>query len=223
MLDRVGTELQLLSPRPFQMMHNAKPGRLVHWFTEETNNIIARSCKLLPQRFVGIAGLPQVAGEPIQVVLPELERCVKMGFRGCLLNPDPFENGPEEAPPLGDHYWYPLYERCIELKALEPALEGFGERWSVEGAALKRWPGRSMTSRWFGFGMPVAVGWLPDWMLWHGPDAPGWAPLRFGLQASAAVMRCDWLNVIPSPTTNLMYSPACQVAVPLNETLPNAC
>jgi OH-DDVA meta-cleavage compound hydrolase len=115
MLDRVGTQLQLLSPRPFQMMHSAKPGRLVHWFTEETNNIIARNCQLVPQRFVGIAGLPQVAGDPIQVVLPELERCVKMGFRGCLLNPDPFENGPEEAPALGDRYWYPLYEKLCEL------------------------------------------------------------------------------------------------------------
>lgn len=116
MLDRVGTDLQLLSPRPFQMMHSAKPGKLVHWFTEETNNIIARTVKLLPNRFVGVAGLPQVAGDPIEVVLPELERAVtKLGFRGCLLNPDPFENSGVEAPPLGDRYWYPLYEKLVEL------------------------------------------------------------------------------------------------------------
>jgi OH-DDVA meta-cleavage compound hydrolase len=116
MLDRVGTQLQLLSPRPFQMMHSAKPGRLVHWFTEETNNIIARSVKLMPDRFVGVAGLPQVAGDPIEGVLPELERCVKrLGFRGCLLNPDPYENSREEAPALGDRYWYPLYEKLCEL------------------------------------------------------------------------------------------------------------
>ena len=116
MLDRVGTNLQLLSPRPFQMMHSAKPGRLVHWFTEETNNLIARSVKLMPDRFVGMAGLPQVAGDPIENALPELERCVKQhGFRGCLLNPDPFENSGVEAPPLGDRYWYPLYEKLCEL------------------------------------------------------------------------------------------------------------
>jgi OH-DDVA meta-cleavage compound hydrolase len=116
MLDRVGTHLQLLSPRPFQMMHSAKPNRIVHWFTEETNNIIARTVKLLPDRFVGIAGLPQAAGEPIENVLPELERCVlRLGFKGCLLNPDPFENGRVEAPPLGDRYWYPLYEKLCEL------------------------------------------------------------------------------------------------------------
>ncbi len=116
MLDRVGTNLQLLSPRPFQMMHSAKPGKLVHWFTEETNNIIARTVKLLPDRFVGIGGLPQVAGEPIQNVLPELQRCVeKLGFRGVLLNPDPYENSGTEAPALGDRYWYPLYEKLCEL------------------------------------------------------------------------------------------------------------
>lgn len=116
MLDRVGTDVQMLSPRPFQMMHSAKPGKLVHWFTEEANNIIARTVGLMPKRFVGIGGLPQVAGDPIEKVLPELERCVKtLGFRGVLLNPDPFENSGTEAPALGDRYWYPLYEKLCEL------------------------------------------------------------------------------------------------------------
>lgn len=116
MLDRAGTDLQLLSPRPFQMMHSAKPARLVHWFTEETNNIIARTVKLLPDRFIGIAGLPQTPGAPIESAIPELERCVKrLGFRGCLLNPDPYENGGTEAPGLGDRYWYPLYEKLCVL------------------------------------------------------------------------------------------------------------
>ncbi|MCW2406493.1 4-oxalmesaconate hydratase [Sphingobium sp. B1D7B] len=116
MLDRVGTNFQLLSPRPFQMMHSEKPGFLVHWFTEATNNIIARQCQLLPDRFAPICGLPQVAGEPIENVLPELERCVKtLGFKGCLLNPDPYENSGTEPPAMGDRYWYPLYEKLCEL------------------------------------------------------------------------------------------------------------
>jgi 4-oxalmesaconate hydratase len=71
--------------------------------------------KLIPGRFVAVAGLPQAAGEPIENALPELERCVKMGFRGALLNPDPYENTGTEAPPLGDRYWYPLYEKLCEL------------------------------------------------------------------------------------------------------------
>ena len=32
-----------------------------------------------------------------------------------LLNPDPFENGGQEAPALGERYWYPLYEKLCEL------------------------------------------------------------------------------------------------------------
>lgn len=117
LLDHVGTDMQLLSPRPFQMMHSEKPGKLVHWFVEECNNVIYRQTQLFPDRFVGIAGLPQVAGAPIEEALPELERCVsELGFAGCLLNPDPYENGPVgEAPGLGDRYWYPLYEKLCEL------------------------------------------------------------------------------------------------------------
>lgn len=116
MLKRVGTDRQLISPRPFQMMHSQKPSRVVHWFCEECNNVIHRQTKLLPHIFTGIAGLPQAAGEPIESALPELERCItQLGFKGCLLNPDPFENSGMEAPPLGDRYWYPLYQKLCEL------------------------------------------------------------------------------------------------------------
>lgn len=116
LLKRHGTDLQLISPRPFQMMHSERPGKLVHWFTEEVNTLISRQCKLFPDRFVPICGLPQAAGEPIERVFPELERCVRqLGFKGCLLNPDPFELSGTEAPGLGERYWYPLYEKLCEL------------------------------------------------------------------------------------------------------------
>ena len=39
----------------------------------------------------------------------------QLGFKGCLLNPDPYENSGTEAPALGDRYWYPLYEKLCEL------------------------------------------------------------------------------------------------------------
>jgi len=108
-------------------MQSEKPAKLVHWFAEECNNIIARQMKLFPNTFLGVCGLPQAAGEPIQNVLPELERCVKLGFVGCLLNPDPYENGGQEAPALGDRYWYPLYEKLCELDV--PAhIHGTGSR-----------------------------------------------------------------------------------------------
>jgi OH-DDVA meta-cleavage compound hydrolase len=115
LMKRHRTDRQLISPRPFQMMQSEKPAKLVHWFTEEVNSLIHRQCQLLPERFVPVAGLPQAAGEPIERVFPELERCVKLGFKGCLLNPDPYENSGTEAPGLGDRYWYPLYEKLCEL------------------------------------------------------------------------------------------------------------
>src|SRR4029078_2506750 len=44
-----------------------------------------------------------------------LERCVnQLGFIGCNLNPDP-SGGNWTAPPLTDKYWYPFYEKMVEL------------------------------------------------------------------------------------------------------------
>ena len=108
-------------------MQSEKPAKLVHWFTEECNNIIHRQMKLFPDKWIGVCALPQTAGDPIEQAIPELERCVKLGFVGCLLNPDPYENSGREAPPLGDRYWYPLYEKLCELDV--PAhIHGTGSR-----------------------------------------------------------------------------------------------
>lgn len=115
MLERNGIDVQLVSPRPFQMMHSQKPGRLVHWFCEEVNTVIHRQVSLMPHKFFAVAGLPQVAGEPVENVLPELQRVHALGFKGVLLNPDPYENSGTEGPGLGDRYWYPLYEKLCEL------------------------------------------------------------------------------------------------------------
>ncbi len=129
LLDKHGTDFQLISPRPFQMMHSEKPARIVQWFHEEVHNVIHRQCQLYPKRFAGVCMLPQIAGEPITVALPELERCVKqLGFVGCLVNSDPDENGGNGAAPgMGDRYWYPLYEKLSELGV--PAMHhGTGSR-----------------------------------------------------------------------------------------------
>lgn len=114
-LDGVGTDVQLISPRPFTMFQAEKPGRIVHRWVEGVNNYIAQQCRVLPDRFAGIAGLPQPVGEPITSSLPELERCItELGFAGCLLNPDPGE-GDNSTPTLDSEYWYPLYEKLCQL------------------------------------------------------------------------------------------------------------
>lgn len=119
-MDSVGTDVQFISPRPFQMQHSLKPGKLVHWWLEAINTTIGREAKAHPDRFGGMCGLPQVAGAPVSDCFEELERCVnELGFVGCLLNPDPGE-GDGQTPPLGDEYWYPLYEKLVALDV--PAL-----------------------------------------------------------------------------------------------------
>jgi OH-DDVA meta-cleavage compound hydrolase len=115
-MDLLGHDMHLISPRPYQAMSSERPVKIVQWFTEETNELIYRHTQLFPDRFVGIAGLPQVAGENLDLSIKELERCVKqLGFRGCLINPDPYENSGTEPPAMGDRYWYPLYEKLCEL------------------------------------------------------------------------------------------------------------
>lgn len=114
-LDRAGVDMQMLSPRPFQSMHSEEPKKLVHAFCRTVNDLIAREVALYPTRFVGVGGLPQTGDSPVEDLFEELEHCVKgLGFKGFLLNPDPFENSGQKAPPMGDRYWYPLYEKFVE-------------------------------------------------------------------------------------------------------------
>ena len=79
------------------------------------NDLIHRVCTLYPQNFVGVCQLPQTPGVPPTNCIPELERCVKeFGFIGCNLNPDP-SGGYWKDPPLTDKWWYPFYEKLVEL------------------------------------------------------------------------------------------------------------
>ena len=117
----VGTDLQLISPRPISMSHHEKPESIVHWYIAALNDVIGRQAKLRPDKFRGVAGLPQNAGVSPANSVEELERCVKeLGMVGCVLNPDPSEGFSEPPPGLGDEYWYPLYETLVELDV--PAL-----------------------------------------------------------------------------------------------------
>ena len=116
LLKEVGTDVQLLSPRPYQMMMAEKPAKVSQWFIEECNTMVAQQCRLFPNVFRGICGLPQSPFTPVKSWLPEVERCVKEnGFVGCLINPDPSEATSYDTPGMGDEYWYPLYEKLVEL------------------------------------------------------------------------------------------------------------
>tara|TARA_R110000803_G_scaffold210336_1_gene281842 strand:- start:17336 stop:18379 length:1044 start_codon:yes stop_codon:yes gene_type:complete len=120
-----GADLTIFSPRASAMQpHIGDEATSVQWAIA-CNNMIKRTVDLFPDNFIGVCQLPQylgAGGKPggLEAAIVELERCVlELGFVGCNLNPDP-SGGSFNAPPLTDRYWYPLYEKMIELRV--PAM-----------------------------------------------------------------------------------------------------
>ncbi len=114
-MDERNIDLQMISPRPVAFMH-WEAAFLVEKWTRITNNIIQQHCRMYPERFIGIAQLPQNSKINTKNCIPELERCVKeLGFVGAMVNPDPA--GDRQTPGMNDEYWFPLYERAQELNA----------------------------------------------------------------------------------------------------------
>ena len=110
-----GTDVTIFSPRAAGMGHHiGNATTSLHW-SLVCNDLIHRVCSLYPQNFVGVCQLPQTPGMPPTNCIAELERCVKeYGFIGCNLNPDP-SGGYWKDPPLTDKWWYPFYEKLVEL------------------------------------------------------------------------------------------------------------
>ncbi len=112
-LDERRIDVQLVSPRPVAMMHWERPFIQRAW-ARTTNDLIAQHCRLHPDRFVGVAQLPQSRDLDTSSCLAELERCVgELGFVAAIVNPDP--GGDRKTPGLNDPYWHPLYERAQAL------------------------------------------------------------------------------------------------------------
>ena len=115
-----GTDLTIFSPRAVGMGHHLGNETTSRHWAEHCNDLIHRVCTLYPENFVGVCQLPQSPGVAPKNSIAELERCVKeLGFIGCNLNPDP-SGGRWSDPPLTDKWWYPLYEKMVELEV--PAM-----------------------------------------------------------------------------------------------------
>lgn len=110
-----GADLTIFSPRASAMAHHiGDPATSMDW-ARANNDLIKRVVDLYPENFVGGAQLPQVAGESLDGPIEELDRTVsELGFVGCNLSPDP-SGGHWNSPPLTDRYWYPMYEKLVEL------------------------------------------------------------------------------------------------------------
>ena len=120
LLDERGIDVTLFSPMASAMGHHFGSALVSRYWTAVNNELIHRVCRLYPNRFVGVCSLPQSPGVSPRESVEELERCINdFGFVGCNLNPDP-SGGYWTGPPLGDEWWYPLYEKLEALDA--PAM-----------------------------------------------------------------------------------------------------
>ena len=83
-------DFQLVGPRPVDQW-SWMPMFLQDSWSRATNDHIAQSVRLHPDRFAGMAQLPQDAlASDTTHMLAELEYCVnELGFVGAYLNPDP--------------------------------------------------------------------------------------------------------------------------------------
>jgi 4-oxalmesaconate hydratase len=110
-----GTDLTIFSPRAGGMAHHVGDDAMNRKWAEVNNDLIHRACEMFPKNFVGVCQLPQVVGTSPANCVAELERCVnELDFIGCNVNPDP-SGGYWKDPPMTDRYWYPLYEKMVEL------------------------------------------------------------------------------------------------------------
>mgnify|MGYP002654502247 FL=1 len=110
-----GADLTIFSPRASAMAPHVGDESVAKEWARRCNDLIARVVGLFPETFVGVCMLPQSPKADMSASIEELERCVtELGFIGCNLNPDP-GGGHFQHPPLTDRYWYPFYEKMVEL------------------------------------------------------------------------------------------------------------
>ncbi|MGH7661316.1 MAG: amidohydrolase family protein [Vulcanimicrobiaceae bacterium] len=110
-----GIDLTLLSPRASGMGHHIGDFDTSLAWSRLCNDLIARVSRIFPGRFAGVCQLPQSPGVPPERCIDEIERCVhELGIVGFNLNPDP-SGGYFNSPPLTDKWWYPIYEKLVEL------------------------------------------------------------------------------------------------------------
>ncbi|MBL0966945.1 MAG: amidohydrolase, partial [Blastomonas sp.] len=110
-----GADLTIFSPRASAMAPHVGDEAVAREWARRCNDLIARVVGLFPETFVGVCMLPQSPKADMAGSIEELERCVtELGFIGCNLNPDP-GGGHFQHPPLTDRYWYPFYEKMVEL------------------------------------------------------------------------------------------------------------
>jgi 4-oxalmesaconate hydratase len=109
-----GADMTIFSPRASAMAPHVGDESVAVAWARANNDLIKRCADLYPEVFAPVCMLPQNPKADMAGSIAELERCVGMGFIGCNLNPDP-GGGHFTSPPLTDRFWYPFYEKMVEL------------------------------------------------------------------------------------------------------------
>jgi 4-oxalmesaconate hydratase len=114
-----GSNVTLLSPRASAMGHHLADEATARSWAELSNDVIAQICQLFPQNFAPVCQLPQTIDGSLNAAVVELERCARLGFVGCNVNPDP-SGGRWESPPVTDPWWDPLWEAatCLDMTVM---------------------------------------------------------------------------------------------------------
>ncbi|MCD4534283.1 amidohydrolase [Nocardioides sp. cx-169] len=107
-IDARNIDVQVLGPRPYLQFGWMEPHITPGW-TRYVNDMIAQQVSFHPDRFVGAAQLPMIAGEPdTKHVLAELDRCVnELGFVAAYVSPD--VSGTRQQPGMDSRWFDDLY------------------------------------------------------------------------------------------------------------------
>ena len=111
-----GISRLMFSPQASAMGHHFGSELISRYWTEACNSLIARVAKLWPDKISPVCQLPQSPGVSPKSWVEELDRCVKeLGFVACNINPDLAGGKEPLTPSLADEWWYPLWEKMVEL------------------------------------------------------------------------------------------------------------
>jgi 4-oxalmesaconate hydratase len=115
-MEKRGITHILFSPTASKMGHHIGNELISLYWSQANNDLIAKVCSLFPDKFSGVCQLPQSPGVSPGACIEELDRCVlEAGFVGCNINPDVSGGLQPLTPSLGDEWWYPLWERMVQL------------------------------------------------------------------------------------------------------------
>ncbi len=123
-MDRMGIDVQAVSPSPNQTYYWAEPGLGLE-LARQVNDRLAGIVAEHPRRFVALGTVPL---QDVELAVAELERCVKeLGFRGVEINPN--VNGAELTDPrLGLEKFFARVEELGVVVFMHPLGFTQGER-----------------------------------------------------------------------------------------------